>query len=52
MIFVDEGGGCWIGGGGGGGATGGGPSFVVDSFVAGIEAFVGVEFGVDVVERW
>lgn len=40
-----------VGGGGGGGATGGGPSTVVDSFIVEVEVFVGVEFGVDVVER-
>jgi hypothetical protein len=43
------------GGGGGGGATGGGPSVFVDvavgSFDAGVEDFVGVALGVDVVDR-
>ena len=43
-------------GGGGGGATGGGPSVfvvvvVVGSFDAGVEDFVGVALGVDVVDR-
>ncbi len=48
FTLVVEGGIC-NGGGGGGGATGGGPS---GSLVVGTEFFVGVEFGVDVVERW
>ena len=39
-------------GGGGGGATGGGPSIFVDSFInETFEFFVGVELGVDAVER-
>jgi hypothetical protein len=51
LILVVEEGACNADGGGGGGATGGGPSVVVDSLVAGVEDFVGVALGVDVVER-
>ena len=39
------------GGGGGGGAIGGGPSTAVDSLEAEAAVFVGVELGVDVVDR-